>query len=244
MGKSIGSIVGESDRDRYMDELVKQILHPVRKPSPWEGNQKPKTLMRIEGNSKYVAMRSESTDTGLGGYMEKVFGGCRQMPLQDASLRVLTPGGTAIPTGMTPRRTLLENKLESMKDGLVFMSGLHGTLEHFHRFNTSTNLGLIKMRGLSKTPTVQLEYILAKKPEPQHAEGVAPAVDLVNAFASALLRKRNFGRPLKDLNSSQPASQSSSNPQSPPANMDPRRQASGWQSPVAGKHLALLTPSV
>jgi hypothetical protein len=179
------AVVGEQQRDRIMDETIRAILQPIGKSNPWDGYRRAPQLMRVQGNSKYVALRSVSTDSVLGGSLPGLHS---QLPPlhQDPSMR-----GPGTPGKPTPRRTLMANKLDQIQGGTMPMQSSE-TLDHFHRFNKSTKSMHLR-RGQAKNPTVQMQYILTKKPEPAPIDPAhaAPALDFaISAFARGSLFSR------------------------------------------------------
>ena len=164
------AVVGEQARDRCMDETIRAILLPAGRSNPWDRARRPAQPARVQGNSKYVALRSVSTDPAIGGR---------------ATLPVLQPDMSGRGTG-TPRTpphvTLMANKMQQIQGGLAPM-GSGEELQHFHRFNKSLNSMQLR-RDLFKGPTVQMEYILNKKPA--GAEAVNP---LLGVAVDALREK-------------------------------------------------------
>ena len=172
------SVVGEHARDRVMDETIRTILAPVGKSSPWERYKRKPHIMQVQGNSKYVAIRSVSTDPGM---THRV----HLPPLQyDMSLRVSSTSGNP-----TPRMTLMANKMEQIQGGHEPLRSSE-ELCHFHRFNKSTTCMQLR-RDLPKAPTVHMEYILNSKPLPPTLEIAKPAFDFA---VSAFKRSGTLGR--------------------------------------------------
>lgn len=175
------AVVGETGRNRMMDQTIRAILCPVAGAiNPWTGYHRKPQTMRVQGNSKYVALRAVST--------EPVRSDRVQLPAlsMDASLR---DNGTPGARRETPRMTFMDKKLEQITGGMMPVR-LSGELEHFHRFNKSTT-SLQLRRGLSKTPSVQMEYILNKPPKPPSVEQLAPVLNsCIGAFKRASLFKR------------------------------------------------------
>ena len=172
------AVVGETDRNRVMDQTIRACLCPTEnKKTPWQEYMRPPQLMRVQGQSKYVALRAVSTELLRN---DRV-----QLPLlvSDASLR--GPGTAGVPT---PRTTFMANSMEQIQGGKRPM-GSSTDLEHFHRFNRSTTCLLLR-RGVSKTPTVQMEYILNKKPPMLEQDITVEMLAPVMKFAvSAFQRK-------------------------------------------------------
>ena len=174
--RNFRAVVGEQARDRVMDETIAAILEPTAtKSSPWDGYRRPPQLLRVQGNSKYVARRSVSTEPV---HTMSV----RLAPLAelDSSLR-----GPGTPGKPTPRMTLMANKLEQVQGGLQPLRSSED-LDHYHRFNKSLNSRQLR-RGGSKTPTVQMEYIVNVRP-PVHAEKTSAVDFAINAFRRSFLR--------------------------------------------------------
>ena len=172
------AVVGETDRNRVMDQTIRACLCPTEnKKTPWQEYMRQPKLMRVQGQSKYVALCAVSTELLRN---DRV-----QLPslVFDASLR--GPGTAGVPT---PRMTFMANSMEQIQGGKRPM-GSSIDLEHFHRFNRST-ASLLLRRGVSKTPTVQMEHILNKKPPMLEPDLTAEVLAPVMKFAlSAFQRK-------------------------------------------------------
>ena len=172
------AVVGEQERDRVMDETIAAILQPTSaKSNPWAGYRRPPQILRVQGSSKYVARRSVSTEPASGKPILLA-------PLAelDVSLR---GGGT--PGKPTPRMTLMDNRLKQFQGGLERRRS-SDDMDHFHRFNKSMTSRQLRC-GVAKTPSVQLEYIVNRRPPSPSVQTVAPVVDFaISAF------KRGFGR--------------------------------------------------
>jgi hypothetical protein len=156
-----------------MDETIRAILVPALRGNPWDRTRPPAQSLRVQGNSKYVALRSVSTDPMIG------------MRVQLPALRPrISWGGPGTPGDITPRMTLMANKIEQIRGGLAPAPAAE-ELQHFHRFNKSVSS--MQLRPLEKGPTVQMQHIMGKKPAPSAEANKAQARDHV-AFAVAALK--------------------------------------------------------
>ena len=166
------AVVGEQARDRCMDETIRAILVPALRGNPWDRTRPPAQSMRVQGNSKYVALRSVSTDP--------MISRLRLPALQPR----MSWGGPGTPSDITPRVTLMANKIEQIQGGLAPALAAE-ELQHFHRFNKSVSSMQLR-RDLAKGPTVQMQHIMAKKSAPSAEAKQAQARDHVALAVAAL----------------------------------------------------------
>ena len=168
--------VGDKQRNRVMDETLRQILVPAGgRHSPWDAYRRPGPMQRVQGGSKFVAVRSVSTD-----------------PNQRAGSQELPPIATALDTSLrgpgtpgrpTPRESLMASRIMQIHNGQRPVE-VWSDMEHLHRYNKDFSNQSLRGAKDRKAPTVRIEYILNKKPSPPEPAVASSVLKFAtNAFA-------------------------------------------------------------